>query len=422
MVTIPGASAWAGPSVGQYRFFSNDTLEVRDLSPDGSTIVGSYSNSANFHFSEATGFTIIGDHNIVGVTNGPDQMMIGTTDSVCFGLQLRTECAIVTRNNSATPVGALDECGDGASGVCLDSFGAGIASSSRTVVGFRRFLVPLPQNACNTEVCAAIFDSEWAPLPKIPITPNSDRSLQTIRGIDDAGIHVVGSGVNPNGATEAYLVTRQSITPLGDLAGGVFQSSASAISGNGAFVVGTSRSDAGLEAFIWTNGVMQGLGDLPGGAFSSEALDVSDNGVVVGRGTGEPGDLNAGGAFLWRADVGMRPMRQVLQEEYGFFFPESTYGAFLSGVAISADGNHIVIKTSTGTLLVHLPIIPPIPGDVNNDGFVDLADIDAFILALTRPMTFFNVYPGGELQAADVNGDGVRDGRDIAAFLELIAP
>ncbi|MCA9254182.1 MAG: hypothetical protein KDA33_01035, partial [Phycisphaerales bacterium] len=214
-ITIPGAIAWAGPSVGQYRFFSNDLMSVRDLSRDGTTIVGSYAAQSDFHWSEATGFTILGKHDLVGVTNGPDQVMVGSTDTMCFGIQPRTQCAIVRRDNSATPVGALDECGDGASGVCLDSFGAGIASSSRTVVGFRRFLVPLPQNACNTEVCAAIFDSEWTPLPKIPITPNSERSLQTIRDIDDAGIHVVGSGLNANGATEAYRVTRQTITPLG---------------------------------------------------------------------------------------------------------------------------------------------------------------------------------------------------------------
>ena len=54
-------------------------------------------------------------------------------------------------------------------------------------------------------------------------------------------------------------------TPLGDLPGGVFQSSARDVSADGAVVVGASRSAAGLLAFRWdaVNGMVS-LGDLPG--------------------------------------------------------------------------------------------------------------------------------------------------------------
>ncbi len=65
-----------------------------------------------------------------------------------------------------------------------------------------------------------------------------------------------------------------SFTGLGDLPGGVFESFADGVSGDGSVVVGSGNSASGAEAFRWTSGGgMVGLGDLPGGFFFSRARD-----------------------------------------------------------------------------------------------------------------------------------------------------
>lgn len=72
-------------------------------------------------------------------------------------------------------------------------------------------------------------------------------------------------------------------TPLGDLPGGGFYSTAEAISGDGLTVVGISRASGEDQAFKWTQaGGMQGLGFLAGGVQRSRAFGVSTNGNVVG--------------------------------------------------------------------------------------------------------------------------------------------
>jgi probable HAF family extracellular repeat protein len=102
-------------------------------------------------------------------------------------------------------------------------------------------------------------------------------------------------------SASAYAAT---LTPLGDLAGGMFESYAHGVSNDGAVVVGAGHSASGYEAFRWTSaGGMVGLGDLPGGVFTSTAFGVSGDGaVVVGFGTvsGSPQQ-----AFRWTSAGGM---------------------------------------------------------------------------------------------------------------------
>jgi len=94
-----------------------------------------------------------------------------------------------------------------------------------------------------------------------------------------------------------------SFTPLGDLPGGDFNSSADDVSADGSVVVGYSHSASGDEAFRWTReGGMVGLGDLPGDDFDSSASGVSaDGSVVVGLGSSASGTE----AFRWTREGGM---------------------------------------------------------------------------------------------------------------------
>lgn len=97
---------------------------------------------------------------------------------------------------------------------------------------------------------------------------------------------------------------------LGDHPFGVAQS-AFGISADGAIVVGQVDSDAGPEAFVWSEAVsMLGIGDLEGGVFESSASDASaDGSVVVGWGSSEAGRE----AFAWDTAFGMRNLRDVLE-------------------------------------------------------------------------------------------------------------
>lgn len=60
----------------------------------------------------------------------------------------------------------------------------------------------------------------------------------------------------------------------------------------------------------------------------------------------------------------------------------------------------------------------PVPGDVTCDAHVTLADVDPFVQALLDPTSF----SGCNLSAADVNGDTLIDGNDVAPFVQAVAP
>ncbi|MDX2197644.1 MAG: M14 family zinc carboxypeptidase [Phycisphaerae bacterium] len=63
---------------------------------------------------------------------------------------------------------------------------------------------------------------------------------------------------------------------------------------------------------------------------------------------------------------------------------------------------------------------PPLPGDMNCDGFVTVSDIGGFVLALTDPAQYAVVYPSCELARGDVNGDGFVTVADIGVFVGLL--
>ena len=63
---------------------------------------------------------------------------------------------------------------------------------------------------------------------------------------------------------------------LGDLPGGTFDSFATAMTPDGAAVVGIGTSASGTEAFRWTQASgMVGLGDPGGPPFQSVAISIS---------------------------------------------------------------------------------------------------------------------------------------------------
>ncbi|MCX6873832.1 MAG: hypothetical protein NTW21_08490 [Verrucomicrobia bacterium] len=175
-------------------------------------------------------------------------------------------------------------------------------------------------------------------------------SWTTPWGIDDGcqGINANGSvivGRAVSGVSQHYEACRWDngvITGLGFLPGGLLFSQANGVSGDGRTIVGRSSSSStvGLgydrgEACRWDDGVISALGDLAGGIYESRALAVSDDGeVVVGWGTTDAGQET----FVWDRTHGMRSLKRILEDLQidltGWSLPEAW--------AISADGTAIV--------------------------------------------------------------------------------
>lgn len=63
---------------------------------------------------------------------------------------------------------------------------------------------------------------------------------------------------------------------------------------------------------------------------------------------------------------------------------------------------------------------PILVGDSNCDNAVDLDDIDAFVLALLDINAYIAANPCCDPLSADVDLNGVRDGRDVSAFVALL--
>ncbi len=66
--------------------------------------------------------------------------------------------------------------------------------------------------------------------------------------------------------------------------------------------------------------------------------------------------------------------------------------------------------------------VPPVPGDINCDQWVNALDIEPFILALFDPDAYEARWPHCDVMRADLNGDGSVNALDIEPFIELLFP
>jgi len=181
---------------------------------------------------------------------------------------------------------------------------------------------------------------------------NGITSNITINTVSPSGFFVAGSDQNSGSSLnqDGYVFPRPNTICLrppclpqgtGDLPGGIVGSQMFAVT-NGGRAVGYGTSAAGREAFMWIPGTQFGnpgpgsqiaLGDLPGGSTFATALGISGDGsIVVGAGTSAAGDE----AFLWRADLGMRNLRELLVQDYGATGLEGW--TLRSANAVSTDG------------------------------------------------------------------------------------
>ncbi len=304
----------------------------------------------------------------------------------------------------------------------------------------------------------------------------SGSAAAAARAVSADGMVLGGIGESDSG-TEAFRYTTVdgSFLGLGDLAGGVFSSSGFGVSADGSTIVGSSASADGVQAFRWTanegimgigflptppgiepfseayaadadgsvivglsrslassnsgweafrwtqDGSMEGLGDLPGGAVLSAAYAVTPDGASVVGSAGTQGMctpfgcLTAPRAFIWDAANGLRDLNVVLTD----------LGVSLAGWTlteargISADGRVIVgtARNAAGNVEAWRAELdaPPVPGDMDGDGDVDLTDHAALVACLAGPS---GGLPGG-CADADLDGDVDVDLADAAIFQGL---
>lgn len=173
--------------------------------------------------------------------------------------------------------------------------------------------------------------------------------ISAVHALSDDGSTIVGSSyANPNsptGVVRAFRWTRETgLQVIGDLAGGNHSSEAVGVSGDGSVIVGSSSSALSYsnhpyyhEPFMWSAGEgMKALGYLPGtnGRYGG-ATAVSGNGaVVVGTSTGD----NGAHPFRWSAATGMVDLGDL----------DSNWGNQDSAFAVNSDGTVIVGMSQLG--------------------------------------------------------------------------
>ncbi|HEV8201859.1 MAG TPA: thrombospondin type 3 repeat-containing protein [Candidatus Polarisedimenticolia bacterium] len=154
----------------------------------------------------------------------------------------------------------------------------------------------------------------------------------TAFGISADGTTAVGQATSGLGH-EAYIWTRAAgMRAIPSTGVGTFRAGSISTSDDGSVVVGivqTNLNFTGFEAFRWTAaGGMQFLGDLPGGQTRAIATDVSSDGsVVIGQSFGASGFE----AYIWSAATGMVGLGDL---------PGNAFGS--NAVAVSGDGTIVV--------------------------------------------------------------------------------
>ena len=192
---------------------------------------------------------------------------------------------------------------------------------------------------------------------------------------------------------------------IGVMQGGSY-SYATAISDDGAVVIGYGDFGGGMKAFRSTGAGLESLG-LPGGAPSGSSLAYSmtpDGSVIVGGGqiAGQPT------AWLWRADLGMVNLNTFLAAQgmnlTGWTLTECR-AISADGTALCGTAQHNGLQHAWVLRGLSLPNTNICPADFNQDGGIDGTDVEAFFAA------WEDAQP-----AADTNEDGGIDGADVETF------
>ncbi|MEQ9097225.1 MAG: GC-type dockerin domain-anchored protein [Phycisphaerales bacterium] len=179
---------------------------------------------------------------------------------------------------------------------------------------------------------AAMSQSSFTPLGDLPgrafVSSASGVSSFDLAGGDVANLVVSGNAESGRGREAFRWTLAEGMLGLGDLGGAFFFSSAAGISADGTTIVGAASGPDGILAHRWREATgMISLGDLAGGSIQSEAgATNADGDVVVGASRSISGPLGDE-AFAWTPGTGMTGLGRLAP------------GASTQATAVSADGS-----------------------------------------------------------------------------------
>ncbi|MCC6622248.1 MAG: hypothetical protein IT385_13380 [Deltaproteobacteria bacterium] len=293
-----------------------------------------------------------------------------------------------------TPEDGVELLGDLAGGD-LTSHATAISRDGTTIVGW----------SSSTQGRQAFKWTADSGMTGLGYASGSTNAVSEAYGVDDDGAYVVGEATVPSGRRQAFVSGPGPMTALGTLASNSFTSWAYGVSDDGTVVVGTSEGfGTGRQAFRWTALGMVGLGTLQVPPFTymfSEASAVTaDGALIIGTSSSPTGSK----AFVWTEGDGMRAVSVVLAQA----------GYDLSGWTL----NDKLLVSADGTTLVGSGVIAGVTrvwrarleaSDFDSDGVPDGDDPDDDDDGLDDDLESDS---GTNPYDPDTDGDGVFDGDD----------
>jgi len=337
----------------------------------GALFLASASQAASI---QAIGYLPGGDHSSAFGISDDGSVVVGEANSssgnYAFRWTATTGIQALSRQFSTSTSGmAWDVSGNGAIVVGMDSPGSGTAFNATR---WDSLYVPQDLSAgtqaqargANGNGTVIVGGSNegafrWTSATGVQRLGSLSPGLfSNANAVDNSGNVAVGVAYDSSGNGNAARFSGGTVTSLGDLPGGNFDSVAFAVSGDGQYIAGRGTTATGRQPFLWSATMgMIGLGNLGAANTDAEARGVSNGGVrVVGYDPGSPGGFQT--AFLWDAAHGMRPLRDVLANDYGM---DMTGWILGTAYAISPDGSKIAgygSKVGTGLNLAWVAEIP----------------------------------------------------------------
>jgi probable HAF family extracellular repeat protein len=154
------------------------------------------------------------------------------------------------------------------------------------------------------------------------------------------------------------------LTPLGDLPGGQFDSRATAVSADGSIVFGTTNTASGTQTFRWNVGTgMVSLGTLPGTTFSEPRSVSGDGSVLVGY-SGNALPTAQFQAYRWTAGTGMVGLGVLPGDTFSSAAGVSGDGSVVVGVSRSDPSSPKAFRWISGSGMLALGTLP---GDTTSE-------------------------------------------------------
>lgn len=99
---------------------------------------------------------------------------------------------------------------------------------------------------------------------------------------------------------------------------------------------------------------------------------------------------------------------------------DNVHGLAVFDGELIAGGEFTVVEGQPSAYWAHWLCTAPArcAGDMNCDGLLNNFDIDPFVLVLTEPELYSQLYPDCDIRNGDVNEDGLLNNFDIDAFVE----